>query len=487
MEKLNINYSLKNIPCPNKKSYIKSLICKTEDFLKRLRWKAYFFDKKDEIEKNERKNNYGFKTPHTPPSNKDISKFEADLIDLIGKIEYKQPNSSFQNKLEKDIETLKKSQKVIVEADKTNNIYLVEPAKYNKLVHENVTQSYAKCTNNEKTDIDKKSAEIAKNLQIEDRVQQFTTKKCFLKIKDHKPNFPNNVKCRLINPANNQLGKVSQKILRDVVEKLINKTQLNLWKNTDKVLDWFKSADKTKARFVKFDIVDFYPSISKELLNKALSFAMSHVPISDQDLEIINHTKDSLLFDENGCWRKKSGIFDITMGSFDGAECCEIVGLYLLHKISKKVPTNQLGMYRDDGLAMIPHANGPKIDRIRKDITEIFKSEGLKITCDTNLLYTDFLDAGLDIESGKHFPHRKPDDRPLYIHKDSNHPPSIMKELPKMIGKRLSKLSYSEEEFRNVTAPYEKALLESGHNEKLVYENEVPDSQNKRKRKRNVL
>ena len=70
--------------------------------------------------------------------------------------------------------------------------------------------------------------------------------------------------------------------------------------------------------------------------NKALSFAMSHVPISDQDLEIINHTKDSLLFDENGCWKKKSGIFDITMGSFDGAECCEIVGLYLLHKISKK-------------------------------------------------------------------------------------------------------------------------------------------------------
>ena len=84
------------------------------------------------------------------------------------------------------------------------------------------------------------------------------------------------------------------------------------------------------------------------------------------------------------------------MGSFDGAECCEIVGLYLLHKISKKVPTNQLGMYRDDGLAMIPHANGPKMDRIRKDITEILKSEGLKITCDTNLLYTDFLDAVLE-------------------------------------------------------------------------------------------
>ena len=60
-----------------------------------------------------------------------------------------------------------------------------------------------------------------------------------------------------------------------------------------------------------------------------------------------------------------------------------------------------------------------------------------------------------------------------------------------MIEKRLSKLSYSEEEFRNATAPYEKALSESGHNKKLVYENdtknEVPDSQNKKRRKRNVL
>ena len=34
-------------------------------------------------------------------------------------------------------------------------------------------------------------------------------------------------------------------------------------------------------------------------------------------------------------------------------------------------------VYRDDGLAAINNANGPKLYRIRKDITALFKKEGL--------------------------------------------------------------------------------------------------------------
>ena len=45
MEKINFGYSLKNIPIPKKDPYMKSMIDKTHKFLKRLRWKAYFFDK----------------------------------------------------------------------------------------------------------------------------------------------------------------------------------------------------------------------------------------------------------------------------------------------------------------------------------------------------------------------------------------------------------------------------------------------------------
>ena len=74
------------------------------------------------------------------------------------------------------------------------------------------------------------------------------------------------------------------------------------------------------------------------------------------------------------------------MGSYDGAEICELVRLYLLGKLAPLIGTKNVGLYRDDGLAVIHQANGPKMDRIRKDIIALFKSKGLSITIDTNLI-----------------------------------------------------------------------------------------------------
>ena len=34
---------------------------------------------------------------------------------------------------------------------------------------------------------------------------------------------------------------------------------------------------------------------------------------------------------------KKDGSFDVTMGGYDGTEVCELVGTFLLDKISKKI------------------------------------------------------------------------------------------------------------------------------------------------------
>ena len=264
-------------------------------------------------------------------------------------------------------------------------------AEYKKLIKDNITQSYKKCDINEKFMIDQKSAILSKRLDLDDRIQRIAPIDCFITLKDHKPNFQNDPKCRLINPAKNELGKVSQQLLKNLVSQLTTNTNLNLWKNTSAVIDWFKTSDKTKAKFIKFDIVDFYPSISEELLSKAIHFAKSSCEISDRDLEVIKHTKSSLLFNDG------TGIFDVTMGSYDGAETCELVGLYLLNKLTKIIPANQLGLYRDDGLSIIPRANGPKMDKLRKYITKNFKNEGLKITCETNLIETDYLDVNFKI------------------------------------------------------------------------------------------
>ena len=56
------------------------------------------------------------------------------------------------------------------------------------------------------------------------------------------------------------------------------------------------------------------------------------------------------------------------------------------------------------GCLVLKNANGSKHDRLRKDVIAIFHNEGLKITIDTNLTTTDFLDVTLDLFTGKYYP-----------------------------------------------------------------------------------
>ena len=68
----------------------------------------------------------------------------------------------------------------------------------------------------------------------------------------------------------------------------------------------------------------------------------------------------------------------------------------------------------------------------------------------------------LNLNSGKYWPFCKPNNTPLYIHKDSNHPPNIIKQLPSMIEDRISSLSCDVNEFNKAKSEYNKALRQSG-------------------------
>ena len=162
------------------------------------------------------------------------------------------------------------------------------------------------------------------------------------------------------------------------------------------------------------------------------------------------------------------------MGSFDGAEVCELVGLFLLNKIKPFLGTSNVGLYRDDELAIVHRAKGPKRDRIRKDIISLFKDEGLSIKIDANL-----------IDTGKYFPFKKPNKKPLYKHSISNHPSSIIKELLSMINKRTSNLSCDENEFNKAKIGYEMALKSSGYQTTLKFEK--PPQNTRRNRNRKVI
>ena len=107
--------------------------------------------------------------------------------------------------------------------------------------------------------------------------------------------------------------------------------QLNQWENISTVIDWFITIQK-KHSFVIFDIKDFYRSIKEKLWIKALKFAESYTDISDEDKKIINHSRKSLLFNNQQAWiKKESGLLDVTMVAYDGAEVCGLVGSSLFH------------------------------------------------------------------------------------------------------------------------------------------------------------
>ena len=152
-------------------------------------------------------------------------------------------------------------------------------------------------------------------------------------MKDHKDNFQSSLHCRLINPSKSELGKVSKSILENINQHLVKLLHVNQWKNSASVIEWFWNIeDKKNCTFIKFDIREFYPSITETILDKTLLFAKQHHDISNDNTRLIKHCRKSLLFSNNEAWKKKQteSCFDVTMGSFGGAEVCELVDIYIL-------------------------------------------------------------------------------------------------------------------------------------------------------------
>ena len=107
---------------------------------------------------------------------------------------------------------------------------------------------------------------------------------CFITLRDHKPNFLNNPKVCLLNPAKNKLGRISKSILDRINTSLQNLIKVIQWKDTSEIIGWFSNiGNKQKHNFILFDINDFYPTITKDLLTKCLKFAQEKVQISNHD------------------------------------------------------------------------------------------------------------------------------------------------------------------------------------------------------------
>ena len=166
------------------------------------------------------------------------------------------------------------------------------------------------------------------------------------------------------------------------------------------------------------------------------------------------------------------------MGAYHGAQACEIVGLFVLSKLSK-LPNIKALLYRDDGLA-ITRSSGRQQEKLRQAIIQIFADLDLKITIQINLISVNFLDVTMDLEAGIFKPYRKPGDKPMYVHSGSNHPPQVLRNIALGINKRLVEISSTEEIFYQAIPPYQAELDRCGYGHKLAY---VLPQTGKRKRR----
>ena len=235
------------------------------------------------------------------------------------------------------------------------------------------------------------------------------------------------------------------------------------------MIEWFKAIEnKQQQSFICFDIVEFYPSTSQDLLNRALDFASAYDSITHDERNIIIHAKNSILVYKQHTWQKKGDTtFDVTMGSYHGVETCKLVGSFLVSQL-QDLDVN-IGLYRDNSLA-ISKVSPRRTENIKKHICRVFNQNGLRITIEANKQIINFLDVTFNLNNKTYQPFTKPNTTLQYVHRESNYPPITTKNMPAGINKRLSSLSSDKASFDPAAPPYQKALDESGYHYSLHYE-----------------
>ena len=205
-------------------------------------------------------------------------------------IKFHKVRNDFQIKLHEDLRKVRSLKKTLTFADKTSNMCRLEKEEYRRLLQNAVTTTYKKS-----------------NKETERRIN-----------------------CKGIKYAH-EANILDKQILDQINSKLCEILKLNEWKNTASLIFWFKKIESKSSHKFLFDIKDFYPSIKEGLLIEALEFPKQHVIINSKDRETIFHARKSLLYKEGEPWiKKQSNNFNVAMGSYDGAELCELVGIFML-------------------------------------------------------------------------------------------------------------------------------------------------------------
>ena len=183
---------------------------KTEQFLRKVRWKAYFFLNPDT--NTHCKDTYSFKSTKNPPPIDESKEFEDDMLKMMQSTKFTQVNNPFLNRL-KDTKPIKNETKLLIAADKTMNFYILKPSTYNDPLEQKPSIQETKT-----------------KLGIDDRADTTANRDAFITLKDHEPNFANIPTCQLINPTKSEIGRISKAILEKIYKKITRPSKFNRWR-----------------------------------------------------------------------------------------------------------------------------------------------------------------------------------------------------------------------------------------------------------------
>ena len=134
-----------------------------------MRWKAHFFLNGEKSQKNI--TNFGLSSNKTPPTVLELKPFEEDVIKLLENIKFRDSKSHFQDTLVNDLKKINSSDNMFVFADKTRNIHETSLDTYNKLLHDNITETYKHGSEGNISEINNELKHIANNLLFGNRIE----------------------------------------------------------------------------------------------------------------------------------------------------------------------------------------------------------------------------------------------------------------------------------------------------------------------------
>ena len=136
---------------------------------------------------------------------------------MVTTIKFRTHCNDFQTKLKEDVNKIRALQTCTCQPTKQQTstpLHLISPRTLRTLLKDNVTKTYKKAEPILETAINLEAQQIAKTYSIDKRAESLAYSPVFITLKDHKENLQQKLPCRLINPCNRNLGRISKSILQ---------------------------------------------------------------------------------------------------------------------------------------------------------------------------------------------------------------------------------------------------------------------------------